>query len=208
MVFIAGENNDVEGASSNMAGKSTLACGVPFALYGCDLSGTNIMPSCVTTGTPTCRVRVGFVRGKDRLHVTRMRLDGALPSGESRNRCDISGRIAGKGINFTGSAEDIQPHIDAMFGTQDLFLAAHCFGCDTSVAPFAEAGDRAQRQLFDLLIDSSDLIAALDRVRNEVMSTRALEQKLANSILLQRGTCRHYRCVPRHYQYRRIESRC
>lgn len=172
VTFVAGENADTQGASSNMAGKSTLAMLLPFALYGCDLNGDNIAASCVSTGVDSARVKVRFVNGTDTLSVTRIRYERHVPSGASKNECEFVHTRAGKVQRVKGAAVDVQPHIDAVFGTRELFLAAHCFGCATTQTPFADAGDRVQRRLFDLLINSTDLEAA----RTSVAQTLTLAQ--------------------------------
>lgn len=173
--FVGGENKDSPKASSNMSGKSTLAAGLVWCLYGTDMAGKPVAANVVTIGKKTARVSVTVEQqGGPSVQITRTRYHGTIPTGCGRNMVAI--QEAGKPIN-EGTAEEMQPTLDAMFGNVTLFLAAHVFAFNTGTKPFADATDTEQKRLFDLLIETADLDAALVRAKAKKAGLDALLQK-------------------------------
>lgn len=160
LFFIGGVNNDVPEASSNMAGKSTLITGLVWALYGTDLSGNRISDNAVTEGQDAAHVTVEFTRPDGTAGtVERWRFNKAVGTGESKNQLAVT--LWGE--SYAGAAEQVQCHVDALFGPLPLFLAAHVFAHDATSIPFADTPDREQKRIFDLLIGVADLDGALER---------------------------------------------
>jgi len=186
--FVGGINLDVPMASSNMSAKSTLLSAITYALYGVDSTGLKIGADAVRTGQKEASVTLVVCpagREDESLTITRTRRNGSIPIGESRNMLRIEYRDAPGADDWSeyGPAEQLQVKLDARFGQPEMFLAAHVFAYSDGATPFALRADGEQKRLFDLLVDSADLDAALLRVREEIKSVRAeLDALAANEI--------------------------
>lgn len=159
--FVGGENTDVIGASSNMAGKSTLAVGIVWGLYGTDISGKRLADNVVTANSKrdtTASVCLIFSDNSGaEITITRIRYNGTPPPGQGKNMVELTQPGMAK---QSGTADEMQVKIDALFGPVHLFLAAHVFAFSKET-PFADSTDTEQKRLFDLLIGAGDLDAAL-----------------------------------------------
>lgn len=180
VVSVIGENKDITNASSNMAGKSTFVTAPVWCLYGCDLSGNAIAGDAVRVGEKQCAVECVFQHS----------VTGELVS-VARKRVGTSTTITikrkPKGAQTTDTvqfnAQQAQPYVDALFGSQAVFLAAHVFGYSELYTPFALVPDKQKKQLFDMLVDTGDLDKAYAETRKKHdAATAALDaQELAQA---------------------------
>jgi len=120
----------------------------------------NLASDAISHGASLCKVTVLFER-EDKSHVQVVR--------------ERSGSTTQLSINVgeakeEGTAQEVQQYVDAVFGTRDVFLAAHVFGYDEDYTPFALMPDREQKKLFDLLVDASDLDAAHVRAKDQLVA--------------------------------------
>ena len=181
LVLIHGVNEDVPGTDSNMAGKSTLLHALTWALYGCDSTGTPITGSAIHNKEDYCKVSCRFRKEDGRtIDIWRKRYRKPGPGVPTVQinlalQPETPHHIA---KSYCGSPETIQPRINALFGSQDLFLAAHVFGCGEKDVPFALKTDKQQKQLFDLLLSAEDLDAAFFRTKDELDQNRQQEKEL------------------------------
>ena len=181
LVLIHGMNEDIPGSDSNMGGKSTLLHALTWCLYGCDSTGAIITKSAIHTDADYCKVICTFLSEEGR-QVTLTRVRRKKPSPGTPI---TSVQLSMDGKRKTGTPEEIQARIDALFGKQDLFLAAHIFGCGEKEVPFALRSDKQQKQLFDLLLSAEDLDAAFLCAKEALDKSRlrrdALQKTLSNT---------------------------
>lgn len=171
LFFVGGENSDSPGASSNMSGKSTLAVGFVWCLYGTDLSGKRLADNVVNSAETFAYVNAYFEDDNGEcITVKRERYNGTPPSGKFANYLYVykDGNLVKE-----GSADEIQPYIDSLFGNVNLFLASHVFAF-SKATPFAEATDTEQKRLFDLLINAGDLDIALQNSKAKLNETKEI----------------------------------
>jgi len=166
LVFIRGENGDMPGANSNMAGKTTVMSALCYALYGCDLTGRALAHDALSDGTHAGSVELEFRHASDSVvSVVRKRERNANPV------CTVRfTKIDGKCIDDIPDV--VQPYINAVFGTQAFFLACHVFGHDERSRPFALQSGRDKAKLLDVLVGASDLERAHSAVAEELRSVK------------------------------------
>ena len=171
LVYLGGENRDVPMASSNMSGKSTLLNAITWALYGCDANGIALSADVISNGDNKAFVILTFSKRYANEHGERCIASLAIiDRWRARSGSPISGikfEIDGRVITDTAQSE-----INAVFGAQDVFLAAHIAGYDEAAIPFARQPDKAQKRLFDLLIDAEDLDRAFEKAQARVRHLR------------------------------------
>lgn len=152
LVYLGGENLDASHADSNMAGKSTLIHALTWALYGCDAVGNRLADTAITRGQKECDVSAEFVDEDGGVYrVNRSRVKRP----RSGNPTVLLGMDTPEAEGRVGPEEQMQDRVDAIFGSKDLFLAAHVFGYEEGMTPFALAPDATQKRLFDLLLGAS-----------------------------------------------------
>ena len=175
LTYIGGANLDTPHASSNMAGKTSLACILTHTLYGCDLVGDAITTSSIKYDTPRMDTGVTLVCGKEEVYVQRTRKRTGSPAVELYVRIIDPSVRPQLAKTYQGPPADVQPIINQMFGEQDIFLAAHVFGYSERSLPFASQTDGARRALFEHLIDVADLERAYQRAND---ACKAVDDKL------------------------------
>lgn len=186
LVYIGGSNTDYASAdsedaqitlgASNGAGKTTLGTAITWCTHGCDLTGQSLT-DVIRYGETHCHVTVWLSDPENGrvVKITRRRdsnrHEGRTVTLTVREKRTISPVTAKTEV---GTPEEVQSHVDALLGQQELFLAAHVFGYGERTQPFALRSDAEQKQLFNLIIDAADLDAAWNETSTRLTAVKRL----------------------------------
>ena len=177
LVYLGAVNKDVRGASSNMGGKSTFVNALTWCTHGCDVNGNMLADDVIHFGAKQTIVQVEFIKPDGgRMWISRKRTKSPATTQASIRHNAIS--IPAK----QGPVQEMQPTINAMLGTKDLFLAAHFFGYDERTDPFALRSDKEQKSLFNILINADDLDGAYVRASLKRKEHQLSLQKLTTKV--------------------------